>query len=170
MFDLGTQPSELKEAPFGTNMAFRAEVFSKVGNFRTDLGPQPGSEIRGEDTDFGDRVLAAGLRMWYDPSAVVYHSLPAKRLQKEYFLRWWYDKARSDLRSCGPAKARVLTIAGVPLYAYRRLVIWTLRWLTTFNPARRFTNRTKVWGLLGMISEFRRMSRESSTAPGHTTA
>src|SRR5271167_4895867 len=44
IFDLGKEAGELKEAPFGTNMAFRAEVFKKVGLFRTDLGPQPGSE------------------------------------------------------------------------------------------------------------------------------
>src|SRR4029453_17645691 len=85
MFDLGNEPGELKESPFGTNMAFRASVFKTHVGFRTDLGPCPGSEIRSEDTEFGNRLLAAGERLWYQPSAVVYHAVPANRVQKRYF-------------------------------------------------------------------------------------
>src|ERR1700722_5303031 len=44
MFDKGQESCELFTAPFGTNMAFRKEMFTKYGGFRTDLGPQPGSE------------------------------------------------------------------------------------------------------------------------------
>ena len=38
LFDLGSTAAELHEAPFGTNMAFRKEMFSKHGFFRTDSG------------------------------------------------------------------------------------------------------------------------------------
>src|SRR5262245_57877015 len=37
-FDVGSDAGELAEPPFGTNMAFRSEVFQKVGDFRTYLG------------------------------------------------------------------------------------------------------------------------------------
>jgi len=47
-------------------MAFRKAVFEKLGGFRTDLGPRPGSAIRSEDTEFGDRVLGDGQRLWYE--------------------------------------------------------------------------------------------------------
>jgi glycosyltransferase involved in cell wall biosynthesis len=153
MFDLGTEPAQLDESPFGTNMAFKREVFEKYGVFRTDLGPRPDSEIRNEDTEFGQRVLAAGETLWYVPSAVVHHAVPESRLRQEYFLKWWFDKSRADIREFGiPAGTRAF-VAGVPLYLFRRLAVWTLRWLITLNPSRRFSNKIKVWGRMGEISE-----------------
>src|SRR5438445_7610660 len=77
-FDLGDVACELSEPPFGTNMAFRKSMFEKYGGFRTDLGPRPGSEIRSEDSEFGGRLLAAGERLRYEPSA-----LGCKQRQKD---------------------------------------------------------------------------------------
>ncbi len=153
MFDLGPTAGPLHEAPFGTNMAYRSGVFEKHGNFRTDLGPRPGSEIRNEDSEFGERVLAAGESLWYAPSAVVHHEVPEKRLYPEYFLKWWFDKSRADIREAGIPPGTRLFIAGVPLYLFRRLGVWTVRWLATFNPSRRFSNKTRVWGRMGEIAE-----------------
>ena len=158
MFDLGPDAGPLTEAPFGTNMAFRKEVFAKFGGFRTDLGPRPGSEIRNEDTEFGQRVLAAGELLRYEPSAVVYHAVPENRVRKEYFQVWWFDKARADIRQFGiPAKTRWF-VAGVPLYLFRRLAIWTLRWLVALNPGRRFSRKLKVWGIVGEMQECRQLA------------
>ena len=41
LFDLGNTPGKLDESPYGTNMAFRKEIFEKYGGFRTDLGRAP---------------------------------------------------------------------------------------------------------------------------------
>ena len=161
IFDLGTEAHQLPEPPFGTNMAFRKEMFVKYGGFRKDLGPRPGSEIRGEDTEFGDRILLAGERLWYEPAAVVYHSLPANRLRKEYFLKWWYDKARADLRADPDFNKPRLRFAGAPLVFYRRLIAWALRWMFSFQSARRFSCKLKVWMKIAEISEARRMSRDA---------
>lgn len=159
IFDLGPEASELHEPPFGTNMAFRKHVFEKIGVFRTDLGPCPGSETRGEDTEFGDRALAAGMRLWYEPSAVVYHSLPAQRLKKQYFLAWWHDKGRSTIRQDGiPGDARWF-VAGVPLHLFRRFGVWTVRWFLTAEPGRRFSSRLNAYSVLGMIRECRQLNR-----------
>jgi len=158
IFDIGTQAGEMREAPFGTNMAFRREVFEKVGGFRTDLGPCPGSETRSEDTEFGYRALAAGQRLWYEPTALVYHSLSAHRLQKKYFLAWWYDKARADIRAFGLAPRHKFFVAGVPLSLFRGLVKWTLQWLTSVNPAQRFSCKMKAWMKFGEISECYRLA------------
>ena len=65
LFELGEKPGKLEVPPFGTNMAFHKKLFQKYGDFRTDLGPTPGSEIRNEDTEFGFRVLEAGVRLRY---------------------------------------------------------------------------------------------------------
>jgi glycosyltransferase involved in cell wall biosynthesis len=168
LFDLGLQAGALEEAPFGTNMAFRREVFERYGEFRTDLGPRPGSEIRNEDTEFGERVLAKGERLRYEPSAIVYHAVPEKRLSKEYFLKWWFDKARADLREFGLPSDTRWYIAGVPLFMFRRLANWTVRWVTSFQPAKRFACKIKVWTSLGGILESRRLAQaRRASGPGN---
>ncbi len=170
LFDIGSEPGEMFEAPFGTNMAFRKKVFEKIGKFRTDLGPCPGSETRSEDTEFGYRALQAGQHLWYEPSAVVYHSLPLQRMQKKYFLAWWYDKARADIRAFGVAKGTKLYIAGVPVYFFRRLGRWGLQWITAISPKRRFSYKVKVWMLVGEIIECHRLSTQADSQVGKVKA
>jgi glycosyltransferase involved in cell wall biosynthesis len=152
-FDLGPKAMQLKKAPIGTNMAFQRRVFKKYGGFRIDLGPQPGSEIRGEDTEFGDRLLAAGERLRYEPTAVVYHSVSENRLQKKYFLTWWFDKARADIRASGIPRDTRWRVAGIPLVLFRRLAVWTARWMVAVEPSRRFSAKLKVWIVAGQVSE-----------------
>jgi glucosyl-dolichyl phosphate glucuronosyltransferase len=153
LFDLGPRAGVLTEPPFGTNMAFQKKLFEKYARFRTDLGPCPGSEIRSEDTEFGHRLLAAGERLRYEPSAVVYHSIPESRMQKKYFLAWWFDKARADIRQFGIPSGTRWFVAGIPLYLFRRLVVWTVRWMVSIEPSRRFSNKIKTWIVAGQTLE-----------------
>jgi glycosyltransferase involved in cell wall biosynthesis len=172
LFDLGSEAGELKEPPFGTNMAFRKEMFSKYGGFRIDLGPQPGSQIRSEDTEFGARLLSGGERLWYEPSAVVYHPVTVERLQKKYFLAWWYDKARAEVREDGPPNNAKWTMAGIPSCLFRRLIGWSIRWICALNPGRRFSNKLNAWRVAGAMVECYRQREDglSSTAQATLTA
>ena len=167
MFDLGPEAGPLAEPPFGTNMAFPKRVFEKYGSSRTDLGPRPGSEIRGEDTEFGRRLLAAGERLRYEPSAVVHHQVAENRLQKRYFLAWWFDKARADIREFGIPTDTRLYLAGIPIYLIRRLAVWTLRWMAAIRSRRRISLQAKsldkYWQDQGMLSPFAR--RQATRAP-----
>lgn len=153
VFDLGEEAGELKEAPFGTNMAYRREVFSRFGDFRCDLGPQPGSEIRSEDTEFGMRVLRGGEHLWYEAAAVVYHAVPKQRVEQRYFLEWWHGKGRADVREGSFRGEKELCFCGVPLVFLRRIMIWSLRALVSISPSRRFDSKAKVWWLAGVIRE-----------------
>jgi glucosyl-dolichyl phosphate glucuronosyltransferase len=157
LFDVGEEPGQLAEPPFGTNMAFRKEMFEKHGSFRTDLGPRPGSEIRNEDTEFGARLLAEGERIRYEPSAVVYHAVSEDRVQKKYYLDWWFDKGRADIRQFG-ISPNAWCVFGIPLYLFRRLSVWTLRWMVTLNLPRRFHSKLAVWTKAGEIVECYRRS------------
>jgi glucosyl-dolichyl phosphate glucuronosyltransferase len=155
-FNLGERTIELDEPPFGTNMAFRKSMFKKYGLFRTDLGPSPRTDIPrpNEDTEFGRRLIAGREKLIYVGTAVVNHGVPDERLQKEYFLKWWYDKGRAEIREMGnPPDA--ISLRGVPLHLYRRLAVWTVRWLVALRPAQRFDCKLKVWGKLGAIFESR---------------
>jgi GT2 family glycosyltransferase len=154
IFDYGDETRELTEPPFGNNMAYRKELFLKYGYFRTELGPRPGSEIRSEDTEFGERLLSAGERIRYEPSAVLFHTVPANRIQKSYLLAWWFAKARANVREFGIRNDTKWIVAGIPVYLFRRLGMWTFRWFFSVGSSRRFFNKRQVWGVAGEITEY----------------
>ena len=160
MFDLGPAAHRLREPPFGTNMAFRQEVFARYGDFRRDLGPQPGSEIRNEDTEFGMRLLQGGEHLWYEPAAVVHHKIARSRITRDYFLKWWFDKARADIRADGIFPGTRWCVAGIPLHLIRRLIAWTFRWLLAFRSDLRFSAKLKLWMVVAAIKEYRDQSRQ----------
>jgi glycosyltransferase involved in cell wall biosynthesis len=159
LFDLGENAEELGQAPFGANMAFRREMFEIYGNFRTDLGRRPGSMMCNEDTEFGRRVMAAGERLRYEPSAVVYHPVPASRLTKEYFLTFSFNYGRASVREM---KKRP-DIWGIPRRYLTLLKIGTIlllkrtfRWVETFDSQQRFYYKGFVWMTAGQIMELYR--------------
>jgi len=160
LFDLGDKPSELDRAPYGTNMAFRKTMFEKYGGFRPDLGPSPASQIRNEDTEFGGRLIAGGERLRYEPSAVVYHSVPENRLRKEYFLAWWFDNGRAAVRQAG----RRPDLWGIPRYYFSipKAIAWTayaaMMWMLALHPQRRFYLKTYVCFAAGQTVEMYRQS------------
>jgi glycosyltransferase involved in cell wall biosynthesis len=156
-FDLGENPGELKEPPYGTNMAFRKEAFNKYGAFRTDLGPRPGSEIRNEDTEFGRRLLAGGEKLYYIPSAIVYHSIPKERVRKEFFLAWWFAFGRCHVRE---RKSQAKRIWGIPRYCFslpsialRVLLPQAIQWLLALEPQERFRRKCTAWVTVGTMVE-----------------
>jgi glycosyltransferase involved in cell wall biosynthesis len=156
LFDKGPEGKELPEPPFGTNMSFRKEIFEQYGLFRPDLGPCPGSEIRGEDAEFGRRVLKAGGRLWYEPSAIVHHPVPEARLKKEYFLRFLYDHGRASVREQA-RRPKIWFIPRpyftIPKIVMRTLLGRTISWLFSIDPRYRFQRKCMVWMDFGQIAE-----------------
>jgi glycosyltransferase involved in cell wall biosynthesis len=151
-FDPSLEAGQLYEPPFSANMAYRKEVFDKCGLFRTDLGRTGKNLISNEDTEFGRRVMAAGLHVRYEPSAVTYHPIEERRLRKEYFLSWWFNKGRSDVREFGiqPNGARLI---GIPLRLFRALPWAAMRWMSAIEPPQRFGYKLEVWSCAGQIFE-----------------
>jgi glycosyltransferase involved in cell wall biosynthesis len=164
LFDLGDSSGELDRAPFGANMAFQKIMFEKYGSFRTDLGPPPGNNIHGEDTEFGQRLIAAGKRLHYEPFAIVYHPVLEDRLKQSYFLAFWFDHGRAAVRVWKTGG----NIIGVPRRFFTALklsgVIVPFRamlWLLDFNPSRRFYRKCRVWMTAGQIFEVYQRLRET---------
>ena len=151
-FDLGLEPGQLKEPAFGANMAFRREVLDKYGGFRTDLGRSGTSMISNEDTELGRRLMAAGLRLRYEPLAVTCHPVDESRLKKQYFLDWWFNKGRSDVRELGnpPGSTHFL---GIPLRLFRAFPWATIRWMVSVEPSQRFGRKIEVWNCAGQVFE-----------------
>lgn len=159
LFDLGDQGARLETPPFGTNMAFPKTIFEKYGDFRTDMGPCPGSELRNEDTEFGRRLLAGGEQLWYEPSAVVYHAVPKSRLQPDYFLRFWYDHGRARIRE-GVIKPGYFGIPrwcfSVPLILFFHVPARVIGWWFATDPKARFFRKGTVWMSCGQAVELPR--------------
>jgi glycosyltransferase involved in cell wall biosynthesis len=164
LIDFGDVPGELKKPPYGTNMAFRREMFEKYGAFRADLGRCGNSLLSNEDTEFGRRLMSAGERLRYEPSAVVHHPVPKERLSKKYFRAWWLDYGRARVLERGIRPA-ILGIPrkflSLPSLVLRYLSARVLRWLLTMNPQRRFYNKCQVWLTVGEIAQTYRQSFEA---------
>lgn len=153
LFDLGPEAGPSNEPPFGANMAFRKDLFDKYGYFRTDLDRCGKGMLSNGDTEFGHRLLNAGERLYYEPSATVYHPVPEHRLQKRYFLAWWFGKGRSDMRQFGIRPGTKYFFAKVPIYLFPRLFLWIVKWITAVRPAVRFQCKTYVWWNIGGLLE-----------------
>jgi GT2 family glycosyltransferase len=70
-----------KSAPGAGNLLVQRRVFDEVGLF------DEGLRDAGEDGDLYRRMWAAGVPAWQTPRAVMYHVIPAYRLEENY-LRW----------------------------------------------------------------------------------
>jgi glycosyltransferase involved in cell wall biosynthesis len=113
--------------PIGANMAVRSGVTKQLGGLRPDLGKRGRTLQTGEDHEFFLRMLHAGYRGVYEPSALVRHWVPRDRLKRAYFRRWLYqngqDVARLEI-AYTPGQARLL---GVPRYLWWRAAANGLR-------------------------------------------
>src|ERR1700739_837122 len=165
--DLGDEPIVLDRPPYGANMAFRKVMFERYRGFRTDLGPSPNREIPrpNEDTEFGRRLMAAGERILYVPTAVVFHPVPADRIKKQYFLDWWFDYGRASSREVG----RKPNVLGIPRYlistpkmTVTTLIPTALPWMMTFEGPKRFFLQCWMWATAGQMVEMHRQRHNAA--------
>jgi glucosyl-dolichyl phosphate glucuronosyltransferase len=97
----------------GGNTAIRHSVLAQCGPYSPEY-------MYTEDRYMWQRLCAIGARGEYVPELIVYHHIPAKRLQKSYFRQW----ARNDAHNRGKM-ARVSplpgqSLLGAPLWMWRR--------------------------------------------------
>jgi glucosyl-dolichyl phosphate glucuronosyltransferase len=112
---------------WGANMAFRREVFTRVGLFDPGLGVTGQKLYRGEELDLVRRALRAGCRAVYEPSLVVWHRIPPSRMRRRYVARFYFEQAEGDALAQGAPRGRPLL--GVPLYMYRSAAERMGKWL-----------------------------------------
>jgi len=158
--DQGDLSGPIHRPPVGTNMAFRREMFEKYGGFREDLGPRPGSELRSEDTEFGRRLMAGGERLYYAPSAIVFHEINENRIRKKFFLSWWFAFGRGSILEAGRIPS---TIEMVKIVA--RIILATPKWLLDVDPQHRFYRKCRIWYEAGkVIAVYQLMVRGNANA------
>ncbi len=123
--------------PIGANLAFRRSALVSIGGWRTDLGKVNNTLISGEDHEIFMRLRRHGLYSgYYEPALAVRHYVPASRLTRRYFRRWffWHGITQAImLDDLYPEldMATVPRIAGVPRFACRQGLSQAWRWITT---------------------------------------
>ena len=142
--------------PGGGNAAYRSSVFKKVGLYNVELGRNGDTLGGGEEKDIFDKMKREGMQFIYLPDAILYHSIPAYKLEPDYFNRLTKGIGQSE-------RARTLRINKA---SYRKRMLSELKkwsatillwcfYLISFRPQRgnmliRF-RRNVTLGLLGKL-------------------
>jgi len=143
LLDYGDRPIEFgARVPLGVNMAFRRSAFDRAGLFDPDTGRKAGTLLGQEVREWCIRARAAGLRGFYVPEMAVRHVIPAARLKKAYFRRWFYwrgisramlyERAGLDMEAPERTALDVRTVPhvlGVPRYLYRKALASVRDWI-----------------------------------------
>ena len=112
--DFGTEvrPYPTGAIPAGGNMAFRSEVFSRIGLFDTTLGRSGKSLIGGEESDLFERIAKEHMACYYTPGAAIHHIIPAAKLTPDYFARLSLNTGISQRRRATIHKRRMALYLG----------------------------------------------------------
>ena len=140
ILDYGTSPFIFEarwRVPVGANRAVRRTLFERLGGFHPDLGRRGRALLGQEQAEFFARGRAAGARGVYVPRMEVYHHVPASRLTKRYFRRWWFWKGVSRARvdvlhqrtELGLDLRAVPHIARVPRFIWGLLPRSAMNWM-----------------------------------------
>ena len=121
LIDLGGAPRAVTEphvVGFNVNMAFRKSLMDKLGQYRTDIGS--GRMAGGEDIDLFGRAHRGGVRIAYQPEAVVRHYIPAARCTKAFYRSYTWGGSPNHLRLLRDENRRVPQLFGLPRYFLRQ--------------------------------------------------
>jgi glycosyltransferase involved in cell wall biosynthesis len=112
--DLGDSPfkHEFNVGPVGAGLCIRSrvlrDIYDKKDAVTAAIGRKGIVLGGGEDLAIGILVWQMGYECWYDPSLVLQHRLPARRMEKEYLLRLYegIGRGQADVRRLYDWKAR----------------------------------------------------------------
>ena len=143
--DYGDEPVDYvasstgQRLPIGANLAFARQALIAIGGWRTDLGKVNNTLISGEDHEIFMRLRRRNLYAGrYDPEISVRHFVPAARLTRAYFRRWFYWHGKTQalmLDDLYPDldMQQVPRIFGVPRFLYRQSAEQLWLWLRSLR-------------------------------------
>jgi glycosyltransferase involved in cell wall biosynthesis len=182
ILDYGPEPfifEERHRVPLGANMAVRCTLIRRIGGFDPRLGRIGKSLLGQEQAEFFCRSREMGARGLYVPSMSLHHHVPASRLTREYFHRWWFWKGVSKFRleqrhpttELGVDLSHVARFGGIPRFmwgsALRDLRGWVVA-LVTGNAVERMRREAMLCYFAGYLRGERRSTRAGTiqeTAP-----
>ena len=143
LLDYGPAPLEFgTRVPLGVNMAFRRSAFDRAGLFDPHTGRRAGTLLGQEVREWCIRARKAGVRGCYVPQMMLEHIIPADRLNKRYFRRWFYwrgisrallyERAGLDMETPEQTTldfSRVPHVLGVPRYLFKKALNAAIGWI-----------------------------------------
>jgi glycosyltransferase involved in cell wall biosynthesis len=170
LLDYGPEAFELTtRMPIGVNMAFRREAFQVAGGWDPRIGRKAGTLLGQEVREWCIRAREKGLRGFYAPELMLRHMIPANRLNKEYFRRWFYWRGISramlyqqhglDMERPQDTRidfSRARHIAGVPQYLFRTALRHAGRFLASTLRGRAleaFEAELWLWMFAGILKQ-----------------
>jgi glucosyl-dolichyl phosphate glucuronosyltransferase len=170
LLDYGAEPIQFGDrVPLGVNMAFTRDAFTRAGLLDPNTGRKAGTLLGQEVREWCIRARAAGVRGFYIPELVVQHNIPAARLKKSYFRRWFYwrgisrarlyEKAGLDMEA--PERttldfSMVPHAFGVPRYLFRKAASHLIAWLRAAlrrDQVDAFEHELWLWFFAGIVRQ-----------------
>lgn len=101
-----------------SNFSVRIEALRSIGYFSPFLSKRLHQPTSLEIADLCERLTQAGYTLWYEPSALAAHRIPAARLRRSFFVGRAYWQGRSEVfaeytRSASQANAKGYTLRGL---------------------------------------------------------
>jgi glucosyl-dolichyl phosphate glucuronosyltransferase len=182
--DYGDEPqhyrvdSKGQRLPIGANIGFLRSALVTIGGWRTDLGKVNNTLISGEDHEIFTRLRRHGLYAgYYDPDVSVRHYVPASRMTRRYFRKWFYWCGKTHalmLNELYPEldMATVPRVGGIPRFACREGVSQFFRYLRTRrgDPLVAFIEELKLLQYLGLFVHCWRRRRMAGVLSATMTA
>jgi glycosyltransferase involved in cell wall biosynthesis len=180
LVDYGPQSFIFEERlriPMGVNMAVRRSLIDRVGGFHLGLERRGAHSLMGQgQAEFFCRTRAAGARGLYVPEMWLSHHVPASRLTRDYYRRWWFWKgvARAQMQDLHPVTELGLDLRAVPKFLGMPRFMWgsTLRdagaWVAAAirgEEVRRAEAEMALVYFAGYLRTRRRISRGAHLGP-----
>lgn len=74
----------------GAHGIFKTDVFKEIGFYNENIGVKGKGFISGEDDVFYEQLITNKKHGIYNPKLIMYHYVPAYRLDKNYFRQWLF--------------------------------------------------------------------------------
>jgi glycosyltransferase involved in cell wall biosynthesis len=95
-----------KKRIIGANFSFKREVFDRIGPFRSDLGRVGRGMMATEETEFCERALRQGARMYYAPRMALKHWVAPQRATVDFLVKAARGSTAGRMRAKNPFGVR----------------------------------------------------------------
>jgi GT2 family glycosyltransferase len=157
----------------GASLAFRREVFDRVGLFAAEFQRVEDGIGSTEDHELLRRLWARGGQGVYAPEVTVTAEVQPERMTKAYHRRWYRGHGRFVARMERPMAADTprrraadaTTLFSTPAYLYRALAAKSARWILSFRRLphdRRFRTEGELLELANYVAENFRHHRDAA--------
>jgi len=90
------RPLKPPEYVWGANMAIPRRVFERCGWWNEAVGPKGTDKRTFEDTEFQDRLRAAGGTVWFCPTAIIRHRIDRRAVTPRQMWSTAFARGRND--------------------------------------------------------------------------